>query len=238
MHRIAICEDEMIYSEKLLDYLKVYKSQYELETEVFTGGTELINSYKNGKRYDLIFLDIILNEENGISIAKEIREIDRKVLIIITTSLIEYAVEGYEIDAVAFLLKPIDEMKLKQTFIKSMDRIENKKGNHYVLCRNGRESVIDLDRVEYIESFGRKICFHLENRETEEFYESISIIESELSKKWFIRSHRSYLVNLSKVKQIQNREITMKSGRSIVVSKSKYRECYGAFTKYLLGDNR
>lgn len=113
--KIAVCDDEEIFSMKLKKYLEQYYNSIDLIIDVFKSGEDFIRKIKSlTDRYDIVFLDIEMSPIDGIETAKKLRENNKDVIIIFLTSHGEFATDGYEVDAFRFLIKPVQEVKLKR----------------------------------------------------------------------------------------------------------------------------
>ncbi|MBN2663366.1 MAG: response regulator transcription factor [Bacteroidales bacterium] len=206
-----IVDDEPIAREILENYLKKIQSFNIVSTcknalEAF----QIINS----KEIDLIFLDISMPDISGLSFAKSI---NKQIKIIFTTAHREYAVEGFNLKAVDYLLKPISFERLLQAINKFIDEsitmnnsipeeIINEK-NEYFFVRSDRKMVrIDFSDITYIESFSDYLKIHLTDK-TIITRETITNIEAKLPQKDFIRTHRSFIVSISKIDSFTNEYI-------------------------------
>ncbi|WGX75226.1 response regulator [Paraclostridium bifermentans] len=150
MIRIAICEDEKDQQELLEGYInEAFKSlslQYKLD--IFSSGEELLERYS--KDFDIVLLDIQLGEINGMDTARKIRILDNNVEIIFITSLIEYALEGYEVRAYRYLVKPVKYENLKDNIISCIKEVEIK--NKYIIVKEqGNQIKLDINEITYIE---------------------------------------------------------------------------------------
>lgn len=177
---------------------------------------------------DLVFLDINMPEISGISFAKSI---NKNIKIIFTTAYRDYAVEGFELQAVDYLLKPISfERLLKAVNIyfevhgdpKNQESQETE-NNHFMFVRSDRRMIkIDFDDIFYIDSFSDYIKIHLA-KEIIVTRETISAIEAKLPKKQFIRIHRSYIVSLEQISSFNNEHIVI-HGKALTISRSYKKE--------------
>lgn len=177
----------------------------------------------NNTSIDLVFLDINMPEVSGISFAKSI---NRNIKIIFTTAYRDYAVDGFELQAVDYLLKPIAfERLLKavnlyfEVYAKPEINPSEKTGaNDFIFVRSDRRMIkTDFEDIIYIESYSDYIKIHL-NDETIVTRETISAIQVKLPKSKFIRIHRSYIVAISKIKSFTNESITV-SDKELTISR-------------------
>ena len=171
----------------------------------------------NSNPVDLIFLDINMPEITGLSFAKSI---NKNIKVIFTTAYREYAIEGFDLQAVDYLLKPISFERLLQAVNKYLDEnitIEKQaisegkeESNDFIFVRSDRKMIkINFSEINYIESFSDYIKIHLEDK-TIVTRETISNIEAKLPQKEFLRIHRSYIVSISKIDSFTNEFIEVK----------------------------
>ena len=182
-------------------------------------------SILNSQTIDLIFLDINMPEVSGLSLAKSI---NKSVRIIFTTAYLEYAVDGFNLEAIDYLLKPISFERLLQAINKlnkgSIKSIENKvenftEKNNFIFVRSDRKMVkIDFSEVNYIESLSDYIKIHLIDK-TIITRETISNIEVKLPQEQFLRVHRSYIIAILKIVSFTNEFIEV-SNKAIPISRS------------------
>lgn len=232
MLNIAICEDEEYHNKILVDLINSYQFVQDYALETFQSGRALINEFQIGKRFDMIFLDMRLNDEDGIDVANDIRKFDTDARIIITTSLIEYAIQGYSVQASNFLLKPITRDKLYPVLEKFEQDINNLTTNFIEIEINKQKIILRTDEILYFESFGRKIKVVTFDDEYEYYY-SISELEKELDADRFIRCHRSYVLNFENVKSIKKGNAILKTEEVVPISPKNSEKVYDEFTKFL-----
>lgn len=237
MLKIAVCEDEEHHKNLLVDLISHYQFTNDYNLSTFQFGHELIAAIETENSFDIIFLDMRLENEDGIDIANEIRKTDERTHIIITTSLIEYAVLGYSVNASDFLLKPILEEKLYQLLKKLEVDIIKAKSNYHEIEINKVKILLRTEDILYFESFGRKIKTVTLDAEYEYYY-NISALEKELDAARFILCHRSYIVNLGNIKSIKKSTAILKNELTIPISPKKKQKVYDEFTRYLAGDRK
>jgi DNA-binding LytR/AlgR family response regulator len=185
---------------------------------------------------DLVFLDINMPEISGISFAKSI---NKNIKIIFTTAYRDYAVEGFELQAVDYLLKPISFerlLKAVNTYFEVYSDSKNKdsqetENNQFMFVRADRRMIkIDFEDIIYIESFSDYIKIHLAN-ETIVTRETISAIEAKLPNKQFIRIHRSFIIALAHITSFTNEHIVI-NGKALTISRSYKKEVLELLEKF------
>lgn len=235
MIKVAFCDDDESVLSGLEGLLNQYctKHNQEVQCAAFFNSLELLAEIEKGVRYDILFLDIILPNENGISIAKEIRQYDSVIKIIFLTSSSEFAVQSYTVNAYFYQMKPIRE----EEFFSLMDSVitECKKEQQCSLilrCKNGITR-IDLNRLEYCEVFGRTLLFHMENGNALEGTGSMDKLYKHLLQyENFIRPHRAYVVNMKYIRNISGKTITMENLAEIPIPHGKYSEIKNIYLAY------
>ena len=179
-------------------------------------------------KVDLIFLDINMPDISGISFAKSINKNSK---IIFTTAYREYAIDGFELQAVDYLLKPISFERLLravnlffEVYVNSEISIQNEETlTDFTFVRSDRKMIkIDFKDVIYIESLSDYVRFHLKDK-TITSRDTISAIEAKLPKSNFIRIHRSYIVAMSQISSFTNEQITIKN-KALPISRSYKKE--------------
>ena len=213
--KCIIVDDEPIAREILENHLRKIEAIDVVAT--CRNAIEAFNEL-NSNTIDLIFLDINMPEISGLSFAKSI---NKNIKVIFTTAYREYAVDGFNLQAVDYLLKPISFDRLLQSVNKYLDEnisiekestseIKEEK-NDFIFVRSDRKMVkINFSEINYVESFSDYIKIHLEDK-TVVTRETISNIEAKLPKKDFLRIHRSYIVSIAKIASFTNEFIEMKN---------------------------
>ena len=234
MIKVAFCDNDMSVLGELRYFLDRYCTKYhqEIAYTTFYSSLELLAEIEKGVCYDILFLEILLPKENGISIAKEIRQYDSVVKIIFLTSSPEFAVQSYTVGAYYYQIKPI----LEEDFCRLIDAAvsECKKEQHSLIlrCKSGITR-IDLERLEYCEVRGRTRMFHMDSGKVLEDTGSMDELYGKLSQyENFIRPHRSFLVNMAYIQQISHRTITMENQAEIPIPHGKCSKIKNLFLKY------
>jgi len=231
--KIAICDDEGIHIEIIETYLNKHKNTIDLESFKFSSGESLLASYQAGSYFDLIYLDIKMDKLSGIDTAKEIRKIDKKVLIIFITSMSEYVFYGYEVRAFYFIIKPVKEEQFCRLFIQAYHEHLAEGENIYTFKFRDSLLKLSIDEIIYLESDGRKInLFTSDNKYS--FYGSIPEEMRKLKNHFFILVHRCILVNMKYINRINKNDILLQHvNQTIPLSKKRYKEVYDEFVKYI-----
>ncbi|MBR4020462.1 MAG: response regulator transcription factor [Firmicutes bacterium] len=211
MFRIAICEDRPEERNVLVEKAKIYFERKNLRYSIqtYSSGDAIFAEIEDETAvFDLILMDIHLGTTNGFETAVKIREIDPEVPIAFVTACRDYAVESYDIAAVAYLLKPLQEDKL-YALLSKMTRGE--KPGSLTVKKRGRIRNLDYRDIFYLESSGHKVVIHLMNQNEEIIYAKLDALECCLQDERFVRCHKSFLVNMDYVKSVQ-KDFEMEGG--------------------------
>lgn len=230
--RIAVCEDETVFMEQLRDQLYLQLKCYEdMVVDTFESGELFLETYeKNPYTYEIIFMDIEMKKIDGIMTARRVRERNKDVVLIFLTSHIEFALEGYEVDAFRFLAKPINEEKLTLT-LQDIQR-EMSENKRIIIKDADREIIILHKEIVSIEACNVNLLIHTQNH-SYRIRKSLMQLESELNGPMFYKTHRSYLINLGHLIQYTNKEVTMDNGERIPLSRNKLKELKEALIFYV-----
>lgn len=237
MFCIAICDDEEYFRirEKQLILNYMANKTYRCKIDMFNSGKEILNLKKAVSQYDIIFLDVNMEEIDGIETAKEIRKMTNDVYIVFVTAFINYALEGYKVDAVRYLLKD-DECLEKaineclDTILQKMDYEEHKMVFEFQEGKKG----IYLEDIIYIESNLHKLIFHMAGKDAVKYtmYAKLDDISESLQGTGFCRIHKSYLVNFKYVESVERYKAELLDGQSLSISKARYLETKNEFVCY------
>lgn len=235
MIKIAFCDDDMEVlhqMNELLDRYRVERNE-DITYAAFQSPFELLTEIEKGIRPDILFLDVVMPGQNGMDVAKEIRQYDTNMKIIFLTSSPEFAVESYSVGAYFYQLKPIWE----ESFFRLMDAVlaecEKKKKNSLILRSKDGITRIGLQQLEYCEVLGRKLLFHLENGAVLESAGSLDDLAGQLMQySNFFRPHRSFLVNMEYIQNISSRSIKMVNDAEIPIPHGKCSEIKNTYIEY------
>ena len=237
MIRIAICDEEERFCQELKGYILNYMMQ--------NGASCHIDTYNQGEcfaalgieiaQYTVVFLDIKMSRVDGFAVARKIRKISKEIFIVFVTADDNYALEGYKVDAVRYILKGAQNLQ------DEMDECMNaiiEKLRYRIVKRQFEFSEgtkeISLDRLLYIESRLHKLEFHVveDGMKIYTMYEILNKVANELENDNFIRIHQSYLVNLKYIKVVQRYKAILDNGVELVIPKARYTMVKDKFREY------
>lgn len=229
---IAICDDDESQLSLVEGYINSL-SLGNLNVLKFLDGKSLLECFRSGEYLDIIFLDVMLGDLNGIEIAREINFINKKPVVILFTNSLDYALEGYEVNAFRYLVKPLDKDTFLKVFSQALKEVVHRNSQCYsVILKGGSVLKIELEDILYLESYGKNMVAHVNGREIV-YTASISSVEEALVPNGFIRIHKSYIVNLRHIIQISRNCVRLKGDITLPLSRKRQKHAYDAFTMYL-----
>ena len=227
--RIAICDDQLQCRKQTEEAVRECLKGLEYGVELFKDGFEFLQAFGR-KPYDLVLLDIEMPKIDGISLAKELRKLHKDVPIVFLTSHIEYALEGYEVNALRYLTKPVSIPKLREVLSCVWQRMQ-KQRILWVKTELGDQK-LPVREIVFMEAQNQNILIYT----TGEVYSiryNLADYQQELAADGFFRIHRGYLVSLGHVKNVGKCELTMDNGAVLPVSRAKEKELKEALFQYI-----
>ena len=203
MLRVGIVEDNEIDLEKLISYLHSYEETRNVQIEVmeYTNGTALLSQYRSC--YDVIFLDIEMPGIDGMQTAEKIREMDEEVILIFITNMAKYAIRGYQVQALDYVLKPVKY----ESFAMKMDkviRLAEKKKDQSITIKTGTDTHrLLISHIQYIEVVRHMLIYHTEDGDICS-RGVLRDVEAVLEENGFCKCNKCYLVNLRHVRSIKD----------------------------------
>lgn len=230
--KVAIVEDEKEAYQSLEEKLKRYSRERNTEFQIsyFSDGIVFLNDRPD--KYDIVFMDINMPRMNGLEVAKKMREVSSDSFLFFVTDLAQYAILGYEVDAIDYIVKPVIYEHLSFRLDKVLS-ILDKRIEEPKLSFKTEEGLIALmsSQILYIETMEHKLTFHTIRGEYHSFG-TLNEMEKILPKEDFIRCNHCYLVNLKYVSEIGKNDVTVGKDR-LAISRSKKKVFMDAFTEYL-----
>ena len=232
MLNLVICDDERTLRN---DLRKVLETELELCGETFKIAefdcVESLVRALNDSVFDIIFLDIEMKDLDGVATAREIRKRTSAPEIIFVTSYPDFVFQGYEVQALNYILKPYQKEKIISVLHTALERLGRDSEKYYMVESRGQTLRLPLSRIKYFFSDRRSVNA-VTAEETHTFYGKLSELETELPEN-FVRIHNRYLVNLKYVQSIQGNSVQM-AGEELPVSRSCKQDLAIAFAKYML----
>lgn len=227
--RIAVCDDEKRFVSDFSAIVERLYRSLDIAVDEFSDGVQLLQSFRSVK-YDIVFLDIEMPGLDGISLARKLRELSEDVYIVFLTGHIEYALKGYEVNALRYLTKPATEESVHEV----LDHVLKKQSNEKSLWLKNRdgERRVRLSEIVFIEAQDQNLIVYTPSG-SHEIRGKLNDYEVQLRQEGFFRIHRSYMVSLSKIAGISGKEITVAGGFKLPVARAKEHEFKDAFMSYI-----
>lgn len=236
MIRIAIVEDEPAVAKQLSEYVKrcCEENGQDVDVVIFTDGIEITEDYR--AVWDIILMDIEMPHMDGMRAAQYIRKRDSAVVLIFITNMARFAIKGYEVDAMDFVLKPVKYAQLAVKLKKAMN-IACQYKRHYLLVKTeGMDKRVPVADILYIEVMNHRL--HIHTRQDEFVIRgSLQEMEEQLLGLHFMRSSHSYMVNLRNVTGLRKDSVLV-AGRELPLSRSKRKIFLQALSDYMGGGFR
>jgi DNA-binding LytR/AlgR family response regulator len=235
MVNICIVEDELDAAHLLKSYINKYGEAKHQKFEVthLSDGMDLVDDYKG--QFDIILLDIQMKFLDGMAAAEKIRKLDSDVVIIFITSTVQYAVQGYAVDALGYVLKPVPYTQFEQIFDKAIIRVQARQQHVYIKVSidDGRQLKLDCNNVIYIESQRNNVIIHcLDNSYVTQG--PLKRFDEMLMQHGFSKCHNAYLINLSCVHAVQKEEVVLSNDVTLPISRARKKEFMAALTEDIL----
>ena len=239
MIKVAICDDDNLFAHQLENIIlnTCDKESIKVDTEIYLSGFTLEKGILTSQKFDLIYLDIQMENGDGISAAKNIRKMDDNVIIIFVSSYDRYMMELFRLDVFAFIKKPVEPDSFSKTFLEANQKICSKNFFFTFKYRN-QEFKIPCKDILYYESRGRQISIHEKSGEVHVFNGKLSDVEKNLEKGKipFLRIHQSYLVNYFLIRSRTKSEIILINGTILSISEDRQKKFGIDYGKMLRGE--
>lgn len=234
MIKIAFIDDskeqQAIYDEYMSRYQKDHMYDYTIDK--YYDGDDLVFNFK--ANYDIIFLDVEMERMNGIDTANFIRKQDENVIIVFVTNMAQYAIKGYSVKALDYLLKPITYYGFEHILTNSIELLKQSRKSFLLVTNKDETTKIDTSTIMFIESIGHKVKIVTKDKD---YFMAATIkdIENDLkNRKQFFRSNKCYIVNLAYVtKTVEDCAVIDK--HNLLISKRRKKEFMTALTEYIGG---
>lgn len=235
--RICLVDDDSTQ----LEYFKIIIDKWanlrniNVDIDFYLSAEEMLFENPESYPFDMIILDIQMEKISGIELAKRIRNTDKSVILAFVSGIADYVFEGYEVQAIRYILKPIKQ----QQIFELLDLVKTKKVEHekfMVLSISGEKKKIKYSDIVYIESMAHYVVLHLKKEEID-YKQNISNLFDELSENNFVKTHRSYIVNLKYVDKITRDKCCLTDNIEVPISRSAYQLVNKKFIDYYKGQD-
>lgn len=233
MIRVAVVEDEALFADQMQQYLEKYKQErgHNLQVTGFADGDEIAEHYSG---FDIILMDVQMKYMDGMTAAEIIRRKDSEVVLIFITNMPQYAIRGYAVGALDYLVKPVSYFAFSQLMDKAVERIERRREKYIVLTGGGEMRRLAVSRIYYVESQNHNLIFNTADggfvaagtmQKTEEELKALGS---------FYRCGKGYLINLEHLDAVREGEAVV-HGNIVPVSRTKKAALMAALAAYVNG---
>lgn len=234
--KLAIIEDEQAHTELLSKYIEKWSKDRDVPVTIapFPSAESFLFIWEAEKDFDVLFVDIQMKEMNGMEMARLVRGQNQDIGIVFTTGISDYMEAGYEVEALHYLLKPINYEKL----CRCMDRVLKKESRESFVLVQTKEDILKLsaERIMFVEARGHSCLIEFCSHEGKTFHvettEGISELEQQLSGSDFVKCHRSFLCRIAGIRRIDRTGIIMDNGSWIPVSRRLYSQVNQMFIRH------
>lgn len=232
--RIAVCDDDKIFLPIVEAQVRNYFQQLglKIDLELFTSADEFWKRFE-AEPFNIVILDIIMPSQSGIELSRRIYQRNRNCVIAFLTSTADYALDGYGVNAVGYVLKPATQQQMDGLLAKCVERHRENRPASLVFKSGGVIHNIDADRILYLESRNKQVHVHCAG-ESLVFSGKLSDVMEQLPA-GFVQTHKSYIANLLHVTGIGRDEMMADDGSRIPISRQFYKEAVHRYHAYLAG---
>ncbi|MDF9825311.1 two-component system response regulator LytT [Breznakia sp. PF5-3] len=235
MIRICLCDDNPAMLDREEKFVRDFEKKHNLNFELTTfpnGEALLFHAEDYYFKYDIIILDILMGDTNGIDVANALRKLGSTAQIIFVTSSREHVFDSFDSNPLHYLLKDdLDSEQAEAVLLKAVE-LSKKKEPTFVFKKNATMYSIPMREIRYFEIIGRIMTINCKDK-VYEYYKRIDDLEKELEPFPFCRIHRSYIVNLEYVKKLSRSELTLTDNTTLAVGKSFYPQITHRLSEYL-----
>lgn len=232
--RVVLVEDSLSEAEVLESHLMRYGSEHDLEFEVmhYVSALEYLDTRPLA---DLILMDIDLPGLTGMQAAEELRSYDAETPLMFVTNLAQYAVEGYNVDAIDFMVKPVSYYDFQLRMRRALRYMERFREHTCVLTDADGTHIVHLKDIAYIDIYKHDLFYHVRNRDAIRIRGTISSVDAQFADKGFVKISSSCVINMARVVQIKTNSVVLDTQDELFFSRSRKREALTALTNYLAG---
>lgn len=230
--KICICDDDRFTVREIRGLLEPFNLEDDsFSISDFSDGEALIDYYRNGGRFDIVFMDIELRGTNGIEAAELIKSLAPETIIIFVSSHSRYIFDAFRLEALHFLVKPIKSEEFSEVFNRAMKKYTTINAS-VVLKWESVRNKIAINTISYVEGYRRHLCVHTANG-TFEAVGKISEIYEILKPHGFVRVHQGFIVNMNYIKNFNINEVELTDGSKVAVSVRKKQEALKTYDIFI-----
>ncbi len=233
MYHIAIVEDEAVFAAQLQEYLEKYQEENDVrfKVSVFSDGAEILEDYQ--PLYDVIMLDIEMPKVNGMQAAEQIRSQDEDVTLMFITNAASYAIRGYEVGALDFVMKPINYYTFSMKLTRVLKRTRQKAQQEILLTLSDGVKKLNVQQIYYVEVQNRMLSYHTEEG-VFAMRGTMQSVEQMLKPYSFVKCNHWYIVNLKYVSEVRKNTVIV-AGDELEISRRNKTAFLKALTEFVGG---
>ena len=234
MISVAMVEDHPETAKRLQAFVDRYAKEKKVDLRIshFSCSEDLFPTLSNN--YGLILMDIQLTGMDGMSAAKKLREEGYGTPLIFITSLAQYAVHGYDVDALDFIVKPVSYYQFAMKMDKAYRKISRNLNVNLTISVDRSLCVISSSDLYYVETAHHDLLFHT-IKQTYRSRGSLSNIEMQLSKAHYLRINTCYFINMEYISSLNGSSITMANGDELFISRARRKDVLSTIAQFLGG---
>lgn len=235
MIRIAIVEDEPTERDRIKVYLEeiAQEDQTQFDIEQYSSGMAFV--MRGMKDYDLVLMDIDMPNLNGIETAKALRKVDQSATLIFVTNMAQYAISGYEVNAIDFILKPVNRYSFAIKIKRAISRTAKKNDNAIQIKMDGTIFLVHMYQIMFLEVDGHYVIFHTTQGDYKE-YTTLKLAQKRINSSHFVQCNQSFLINMKYIEAVSRDSVTV-GGTVIYISRKMKTEFMNAVLDFLGGMN-
>ncbi len=237
MLKVALCDDDSGFIKKYAEFISqiAEKNQLKVIISSFGSGEALLFHYADAPdQIDILYLDILMKETDGMETARKLRDCGCKAQIVFLTSCEDYVYDAFDVDAVQYLLKDDTSFaKFEQVFLRAAKMASITEEELFTFDFGGETGVIPIRQISYFEIWQRLVTVHYGNGQTAKFYDRMDRLEERLRGKDFVRSHRSFLVHLPHIAMFRHQSLLLKTGQEVPVGATYMQALKRTFSDYV-----
>ena len=234
MTRVAIVEDERASARVLSDCLRRYGEETGAGFDVhfFANAVEFLEAYRHN--FEIVFMDVSMPGMNGMEASHRLREMDAQVVLVFVTSLAQYAVEGYEVDALDFVVKPVNYYSFKMKIKKALAAASRNTGTVLAVPCSGGVHYLKASDILYVEVQTHELIYHTASSGNLSASGTLKTVEAQLANDGFFRCNYCYLVNLNHVSRVAG-NVAAVGGDELQISRNRKKEFMQRLSRFYAG---
>lgn len=230
--KICICDEDSFFIREIRNRLLPFSTAEEgFQVSDFSSAQELIEYYRNGGSFDILFIDIEMNGINGIEAAEIIRALSPRTIIIFVSSLTDCIFDAFRIEALHFLVKPVRDREFEEVFDRALNKYRTVNAS-IILKWESTRNKIQIDKISFVEGYRRHLTVHT----ADGVYEAvgkISEMQDILSPHGFVRVHQGFIVNMNYIKSFKTDEVELTDGTRVPVSVRKRQDALKIYDNFI-----